>query len=56
MTALRGRRQSIALEDGSHVGVIGGGPAGSLFALFVLRFARQLDLGLTVDTYAGGDG
>ncbi len=55
MTALRGRRQSIALEDGSRVGVIGGGPAGSLFALFLLRFARQLDLGLTVDIYEPRD-
>ena len=30
----------MTLESGSRVGVIGGGPAGSLFAYFLLRFAR----------------
>ena len=45
----------IALEDGSRVGVIGGGPAGSLFAQFLLRFAERMELGLSVDIYEPRD-
>ena len=43
------------LEDGSRVGVIGGGPAGSLFAYFLLRIASRLDLQLQVDVYEPKD-
>ena len=39
------------LSDGSRVAVIGGGPAGSLFAYFLLRFARIIDLDISVDVY-----
>lgn len=39
------------LEDGSRVAVIGGGPAGSLFAYFVLRLANAIDLHLDVDIF-----
>ena len=46
---------SITLEDGSRVGVIGGGPAGSLFAYFLLTFADRLDLKLQVDIYESRD-
>jgi len=42
---------SIALEDGTRVGIIGGGPAGSLFAYFLLTFAERMDLQLSVDIY-----
>jgi flavin-dependent dehydrogenase len=42
---------SFTLEDGSRVGVIGGGPAGSMFAYFLLTFAERLDLKLDVDIY-----
>jgi len=42
---------SIALEDGARVGIIGGGPAGSLFAYFLLTFAERMDLRLSVDIY-----
>lgn len=45
----------IALEDGSRVGVIGGGPAGSLFAYFLLTFAERADLSLRVDIYEPRD-
>ena len=51
----RGRAAGLALEDGSRVGVVGGGPAGSLFAFFLLRFANQLDLALDVDIYEPRD-
>jgi flavin-dependent dehydrogenase len=46
---------SMMLEDGSRVGVIGGGPAGSLFAYFLLSFAERMDLDLTVDIYEPRD-
>ncbi len=42
---------NLALEDGSKVAVVGGGPAGSLFAYFLLTFAERLDLSLQVDVY-----
>jgi flavin-dependent dehydrogenase len=43
------------LEDGCRVGIVGGGPAGSLFAFFLLRFAEQVDLALEVDIYEPRD-
>ncbi|MEW6033257.1 MAG: hypothetical protein AB1603_00185 [Chloroflexota bacterium] len=39
------------LENGSRVGVIGGGPAGSFFALFLLKYARAKGVDLEVDIY-----
>lgn len=39
------------LEDGSRVAVVGGGPAGSLFAYFLLRLANSIDLELAVDIF-----
>jgi flavin-dependent dehydrogenase len=39
------------LEDGSRIAVIGGGPAGSLFAYFLLDMAERVDLRLEVDIY-----
>ena len=42
---------SIKLEDGSRVAVMGGGPAGSLFAYFLLDLARKVDLELEVDVF-----
>jgi len=44
-------RQEVALADGSRVGVIGGGPSGSLFAYFVRRLAEAVDLDIAVDIY-----
>lgn len=46
---------SMTLEDGSRVGVIGGGPAGSLFAYFLLTFAQRMDLDIGVDIYEPRD-
>ncbi len=45
----------IRLEEGSRVGVIGGGPAGSLAAYFLLSFARRMDLNIRVDIYEPRD-
>jgi flavin-dependent dehydrogenase len=39
------------LENGSKVAVVGGGPAGSLFAYFLLRLANAVDLELEVDIF-----
>lgn len=44
-----------ALQQGSSVGVIGGGPAGSLCAYFLLRAARAEGLDLRVDVYEPRD-
>jgi len=43
------------LEDGSRIGVIGGAPAGSLFAYFALTFAQRVGLDLEVDIYESRD-
>jgi CRP-like cAMP-binding protein/flavin-dependent dehydrogenase len=40
-----------ALSDGSRVAVIGGGPAGSLFAYFVRRLADSIDLDVRVEVF-----
>jgi flavin-dependent dehydrogenase len=39
------------LQDGSRVAVVGGGPAGSLFAYFLLRLANAIDLDVQVDIF-----
>lgn len=47
--------RGVALEDGSRVAIIGGGPAGSLCAYFLLTFAHRMDLDLRVDIYEPRD-
>lgn len=42
---------SLELTDGSRVGVIGGGPAGSFFSFFLLNMADSIGLDLAVDIY-----
>jgi flavin-dependent dehydrogenase len=39
------------LDDGSRVGVIGGGPAGSFFSIFLWDLADRMDLVIHVDIY-----
>lgn len=41
----------LTLEDGSRVGVIGGGPAGTFFTYFLLKMADSLGLQFDVDIY-----
>lgn len=45
----------LALQDGSRVGIVGGGPAGSLTAYFLLTFAQRVGLDLGVDIYEPRD-
>jgi flavin-dependent dehydrogenase len=45
----------LKLDDGSRVGVIGAGPAGSLFAYFLLEIAGRVGLDLHVDIYESRD-
>jgi flavin-dependent dehydrogenase len=43
------------LVNGSRVAVVGGGPAGSFFAYFLLEMAAMVDLELEVDVYEPRD-
>lgn len=45
----------LRLVDGSSVGVIGGGPAGSFFSYFLLQMAERAGLALDVDLYEPRD-
>jgi len=44
-------RKKLELTDGSRVAVMGGGPAGSLFAYYVLDLADSVGLELELDLY-----
>ena len=46
---------SLELDSGSHVAVIGGGPAGSFSAYFLLQIAQRAGLDLRVDIYEPRD-
>ncbi len=41
----------LSLEDGARVAVVGGGPAGSFFAHFLLKMAAEVGLDLSVDIW-----
>jgi flavin-dependent dehydrogenase len=43
------------LADGSRIGVVGGGPAGSFFSLFLLQMAERVGLTLHLDIYEPRD-
>ncbi len=45
---VRTSSSDLQLKDGSRVGVIGGGPAGSFFSYFLLEMADRLDLNIEV--------
>jgi hypothetical protein len=40
----------LELNDGARVGVMGGGPAGSLFSYFLLDMAERVGKEIRVDT------
>jgi len=42
---------ALELADGSRIGVIGGGPAGSFFAYFLLKMAESIGLDVAVDIF-----
>ncbi|HJW75939.1 MAG TPA: hypothetical protein VJ787_09755 [Thermoleophilia bacterium] len=46
---------SLQLDDGSRIGVVGGGPAGSLAAYFLLSFAGLMEMDIRVDVYEPRD-
>lgn len=46
---------SIQLKNGSRVGVVGGGPAGSFFSYFLLGLSDRVDLKLDIDIYEPKD-
>jgi flavin-dependent dehydrogenase len=48
-------QDSMQLDDGARVGVIGGGPAGSLFSIFVLDMAQRMGIDVKVDIYEPRD-
>jgi flavin-dependent dehydrogenase len=48
---VRHGEDALGLTNGSRVAVIGGGPAGSLFAYFLLDLAERVDTVLEVDIY-----
>jgi flavin-dependent dehydrogenase len=52
---LTGKKGSMELTNGSRVGVIGGGPAGSLVSYFLLEMAERIDLKLEVYIYEPRD-
>jgi len=54
---LRSQKKASAaqLRDGSRVGVIGGGPAGSLFSYFLIDMAERAGLDIHVDIYESRD-
>ncbi len=45
------KTQSSKLKSGSRVGIIGGGPSGSFFALYLQYFARQAGYALDITIY-----
>ncbi len=47
--------QGLHLDDGSRVGVIGGGPAGSFFSIFLLDLADRMGMDIHVDIYEPRD-
>ncbi|HLF32003.1 MAG TPA: hypothetical protein VI566_13370 [Xanthomonadales bacterium] len=44
-------KAGFTLTDGSRIAVVGGGPAGSFFAYFLLKMARSIDLDIAVDIF-----
>jgi len=40
-----------ALEDGSKIAVVGGGPTGSFFSIFALKLAKMIDKKLNITIY-----
>ena len=41
----------LKLQEGSRIGIIGGGPAGSFFSYFLLDLAKRIGLDLRIDIY-----
>jgi flavin-dependent dehydrogenase len=50
-----GNQSSLKLNDGSRVAVIGGGPAGTFFSIFLLDMAERAGLDISIDIYEPRD-
>jgi len=50
-----GDRSALTLDDGSHVAVIGGGPAGSFFSYFLLEMTQRVGIDVQLDIYESRD-
>ena len=46
---------SLQLDDGSQIAVMGGGPAGSFFSYFLLDMAERVGIDVQVDIYEPKD-
>lgn len=51
----RNKTSSLMLDHGSHVAIIGGGPAGAFFSYFILDMAERVDIKIHVDIYEPKD-
>lgn len=49
------QKDELVLKEHSKVGVVGGGPSGTLFAYFLLKLSKRLGLNLEVDIYEPKD-
>jgi len=47
--------QNMELTDGSRIGVVGGGPAGSFFSYYTLEYARRFGLEVELDIFEAKD-
>jgi len=47
--------RSLQLTNGAQVGIVGGGPAGSFFALHLLQYAADRGITLTITIFEGRD-
>jgi flavin-dependent dehydrogenase len=48
-------KSKLSLLEGSRIGVIGGGPAGSFFSFFLFEFARKRGISIEIDIYEPRD-
>jgi len=46
---------NIELANGSRIGVVGGGPAGSFFSFYALEYAKRFDLDIHLDIFEPKD-
>jgi hypothetical protein len=50
-----GDNHHLKLSSGSRVAVIGGGPAGSFFSIFLLDLVKRVGLDVSIDIYDDKD-
>lgn len=49
------KKTALSLQDGSKIGVIGGGPAGSFFSFFLFDLAQKKGIRIEIDIYEPKD-